>query len=81
MSLLKTQLYALAERKPDKIENLRLTGISSLTSAIPEVKIEKKINTKTEELAKIIKHYIRCNGKYYKEKLDSASKDIKQSGE
>ena len=82
-SLLKTQLYALAERKPDKSEKFRLTRIWSLISAIPEIKIEKKVNTKIKELANIIKHYIRCNGKYYKQKLDWVflSKDIKQSRE
>ena len=82
-SLLKTQLYALVERKPDKSEKFRLTSIRSLTSAIPEIKIEKKVNTKIKELAQIIKHNIRCNGKYDKRKFDWVflSKDINQSAE
>ena len=52
-----------------------LTGIWSLTFAIREIKIEKKVNTKIKELAKIIKHYIwKFNGKYYKQKLDRVFK-------
>ena len=52
-----------------------LTVIWSLTSAIPEIKNEKKVNTKIKELAKIIKHYIlKFNGKYYKQKLDRVFK-------
>ena len=54
-----------------------------MTYAIPEIKSEKKVNTKINKPATIIKHYIRCNGKYYKQKLDWVflSKDIKQSRE
>ena len=60
-----------------------LTKIWTMTYAIPEVKSEKNVNTKVNEPATIIKHYIRCNGKYYKQKLDWVflSKDIKQIGE
>ena len=54
-----------------------------MTYAIPEIKSEKKVNTKINKPATIIKHYLRCNGKYYKQKLDWVflRKDIKQSGE
>ena len=34
-SLLKTQINAVAERKPDKNQKFRLAGIQTLTSAIP----------------------------------------------